>query len=133
MTSITISPSTITVIETSTPGAKTPLQSATGDPQAQASPPRNLGLPLGLGLGLALLLLIGARVLVYYFRRRARSQASANTQKGGEKVEPAEERAQEIGGLQKTEMDALDGRVGQSELSPGMSEETREMSELEGS
>ena len=113
--------------------APTPSQSATGGPQPQPSPPRSLGLPLGLGLGLGVLLVIGAGVLASYVRRKATPQASVKKkQEQGEEYDLAVGQVYEAGGTQRAEMGAAIGRAGRSELSPGMSEETRGMLELEG-
>jgi len=115
----------MTVMETSTLGAKTTLQSVTGNPQAQALPPNSLRLPLGLGLGLglAVLLVVGIGVLVLYMRRKA----SENKQKQGEEHETVKEQGYELGGTQRAEMDVAVGRTQRSELSKG----TRGMPELE--
>ena len=55
-------------------------------------------------------------------------------QEQGEEYELAAQRVHELGGKgsQRAEMETPIARAGRSELSPGMSEETRGMLELEG-
>ncbi len=79
-----------------------------------------------------MLLAIGSAVLVLCMRRRARRLASATRQEPGKEYQVADEPVQELEVLQRAEMNAVVGRAGRSELSPGISEETRGMLELDG-
>ena len=78
-------------------------------------------------------LIVGIVLIVLQLRRRGRPRLSIDRQKVGNKREPVGIPLRALWTAQRQEMDAADRRVGRQELSPGKSEETRGILELEGS